>query len=73
MQQENDDELVTTALAEEQGTLTREDDVINNPAVRLVDSIIKEAIPFRASDLHIEPFEKVVKVRYRIDGDLQQY
>ena len=49
-----------------------ENDVVNNPSVRLVDSIIKEAIPYRASDIHIEPFEKVVKVRYRIDGDLQQ-
>ena len=29
------------------------DEVINNPAVRLVDSIIKEAIPYRASDIHI--------------------
>ena len=50
----------------------REDDVINNPAVRLVDSIVKEAIPYRASDIHIEPFEKKVRVRYRIDGDLQE-
>ena len=48
-----------------------ENDVINNPAVRLVDSVIKEAIPYRASDIHIEPFEKAVRVRYRIDGDLQ--
>lgn len=53
-------------------TISNEDEVINNPAVRLVDSIIKEAIPFRASDIHIEPFEKIVKVRYRIDGDLQE-
>ena len=52
-------------------TVSKEDEVINNPAVRLVDSVIKEAIPYRASDIHIEPFEKVVKVRYRIDGDLQ--
>ncbi len=51
--------------------ISNENDVINNPAVRLVDSIIKEAIPYRASDIHIEPFEKKVKVRYRIDGDLQ--
>ncbi|MBE6539838.1 MAG: type II/IV secretion system protein [Ruminococcaceae bacterium] len=50
----------------------QEDDVINNPAVRLVDSIIKEAVPYRASDIHIEPFEKNVRVRYRIDGDLQE-
>ena len=47
------------------------DDVINNPSVRLVDSIIREAIPFKASDIHIEPGDHVVKVRYRIDGDLQ--
>jgi len=49
-----------------------ENDVVNNPSVRLVDSVIKEAVPYRASDIHIEPFEKVVKVRYRIDGDLQE-
>lgn len=49
-----------------------ENDAINNPSVRLVDSIIKEAVPYRASDIHIEPFEKVVKVRYRVDGDLQE-
>ena len=51
--------------------VSSESDVINNPAVRLVDSVIKEAIPYRASDIHIEPFEKIVRVRYRIDGDLQ--
>lgn len=55
----------------EGSAISSEGDVINNPAVRLVDSIIKEAIPYRASDIHIEPFEKTVKVRYRIDGDLQ--
>ena len=49
-----------------------EGEVVNNPSVRLVDSIIKEAVPYRASDIHIEPFEKNVKVRYRIDGDLQE-
>ena len=53
-------------------TVSSDNEVINNPAVRLVDSIIKEAIPFRASDIHIEPFEHKVKVRYRVDGDLQE-
>lgn len=51
-------------------TPKEEEEISNAPAVRLVDSIIKEAIPFRASDIHIEPFENIVKVRYRIDGDL---
>lgn len=44
--------------------------VQNAPAVRFVDSIIKEAIPLRASDIHIEPGDEKVVVRYRIDGDL---
>ncbi|MDD4291282.1 MAG: GspE/PulE family protein [Clostridia bacterium] len=42
------------------------------PTVRLVDSIIKEAIPLRASDIHIEPYETTVRVRYRIDGVMQE-
>lgn len=60
-----------SAMQKGESAVSSENDVINNPAVRLVDSIIKEAIPYRASDIHIEPFEKEVKVRYRIDGDLQ--
>lgn len=47
-----------------------EEDVLNTPSVQLLDSIIKEAIAFRASDIHIEPNDKLVKVRYRVDGDL---
>ena len=40
------------------------------PIVRLVDLMIKEALQLRASDIHIEPFEEVVRIRYRIDGVL---
>nr|MBE6545141.1 type II/IV secretion system protein [Oscillospiraceae bacterium] len=67
---EKTDKLIT-ALGGDM-TVSSDNDVINNPAVRLVDSVIKEAIPFRASDIHIEPFEHKVKVRYRVDGDLQE-
>lgn len=65
-------EQIIAAHRGEDATAVQEDDVINNPAVRLVDSVIKEAIPYRASDIHIEPFERSVRVRYRIDGDLQE-
>jgi len=41
------------------------------PAIRLVNSIIIEAIRLRASDIHIQPRAKSVAVRYRIDGVLQ--
>jgi len=66
------DKKIFSKLGEESSSIASSDDVISNPSVRLVDSIIKEAIPYRASDIHIEPFEKIVKVRYRIDGDLQE-
>ncbi len=47
--------------------------VINNaPVVKLVNSIIKQAIKLQASDIHIEPFESKLRVRFRIDGDLQE-
>src|SRR4029453_16902332 len=39
------------------------------PVVRLVQLIIGEAVELRASDIHIEPFEDRVRVRYRIDGN----
>ncbi|MCA9100119.1 MAG: GspE/PulE family protein [Pirellulales bacterium] len=50
-----------------------EDDVVDEssaPIVRLVQMIISEAVQLRASDIHIEPFEDRVRVRYRIDGVL---
>ena len=40
------------------------------PIVRLVHLIVSEAVQLRASDIHIEPFEDRVRVRYRIDGVL---
>jgi type IV pilus assembly protein PilB len=46
------------------------EDVQTAPAVRLTNSIITEAIAIRASDVHIEPFEAYVAVRYRVDGVL---
>lgn len=68
---ESDKKLFENIKTSNATTMTM-DDVVNNPSVRLVDSVIKEAIPYRASDIHIEPFEKQVRVRYRIDGDLQE-
>ena len=69
---EKDKEIFSSRSLTDTDAVVKADDVINNPSVRLVDSIIKEAIPYRASDIHIEPFEKDVRVRYRIDGDLQE-
>ena len=42
------------------------------PGIRLVNLIMQRAVEARASDIHIEPFENRLKVRYRIDGVLQE-
>ncbi|MBQ2917328.1 MAG: type II/IV secretion system protein [Clostridia bacterium] len=42
----------------------------NTDTTGLVDTIIKTAMKKRASDIHIEPLEKEIRVRYRIDGEL---
>ncbi|MCT4565299.1 MAG: ATPase, T2SS/T4P/T4SS family [Maledivibacter sp.] len=48
------------------------DEINNAPVVRLVNSIIKQAVKSKASDIHIEPFESKIRVRFRIDGNLQE-
>ncbi len=51
----------------------REDaQVLSAPAVRLASAIIAEAVKARASDVHIEPQDSNVRVRYRIDGVLRE-
>ncbi len=51
------------------GSLSGEDDA---PIIRLVQVIISEAIRLRASDIHLEPLESRFRLRYRIDGNLQE-
>lgn len=48
------------------------EDINNSPIVLLVKTIIEQAVRQRASDIHIEPFEKQIRVRYRVDGLLKE-
>lgn len=67
---EKDDlEILSSAVAETQDIM----DMANEaPIIRLVNTIIHQAVDGRASDIHIEPYEKDLIVRYRIDGILYQ-
>ncbi|NRT73598.1 GspE/PulE family protein [Clostridium beijerinckii] len=47
------------------------DTVKNAPVVKMVEYLFKNSIELNASDIHIEPFENEVRIRYRIDGKLQ--
>ncbi len=40
--------------------------------IRFVNQVLGDAISLRASDIHVEPFEHELRIRYRIDGLLQE-
>jgi type IV pilus assembly protein PilB len=44
----------------------------NAPVVKLVNTLLAEAVKMGASDIHIEPYERNLRVRYRVDGILQE-
>ncbi|NQW16535.1 MAG: type II/IV secretion system protein [Chloroflexi bacterium] len=49
-----------------------EDDDADSPVVRAIDTLIAQAAKARATDIHIEPMEQALRVRFRIDGLLQE-
>lgn len=61
----------TETVEEDMGGDTETDDS-SAPIVRLVNLMITEAVQLRASDIHVEPFEERVRIRYRIDGVLHE-
>ncbi len=64
-----DFEILSTSIDETEDIL----DMANEaPIIRLVNTIITQAVNDRASDIHVEPYEKDLIVRYRIDGILYQ-
>src|SRR5438477_2361220 len=65
-------DLVLHPQAEPDELVVSEAEASQRPVVRLVDLIISEGILSRSSDIHIEPEEGGVAVRYRIDGVLRQ-
>jgi len=56
---------------EEEGKKELEKQAKELPIIKIVDTLLKHAILQRASDVHIEPMEKEVLIRYRIDGILR--
>jgi len=64
---EEDRDLILSAV-EETGDLL--DDTSDAPIIKLVNLMLSQAVKARASDIHIEPYQKKLKVRYRLDGIL---
>jgi type IV pilus assembly protein PilB len=70
LQEFTDTAIDFTETAIEQAAAQDQDDLSDAPVVKLVNLIITEAVQLRASDIHVEPFEDRVRIRYRIDGRL---
>ena len=59
---------VEVAETEQEGGIIGE---VEAPIIKLVNGILVNAMKVGASDIHIEPYETVFRIRYRVDGDLQ--
>lgn len=70
------DEVFESMITEEEDTAIEEEDisslVADSPVVKLVNSIISDAVKRGASDIHFEPFERYIRIRFRIDGVLHE-
>jgi MSHA biogenesis protein MshE len=72
---ENIAEELEGELSEDQFSLSgagTTEEGASSPVARLLQSIMEDAVQVRASDVHIEPDESVLRIRYRVDGELQE-
>ncbi|MBF0412783.1 MAG: type II secretion system ATPase GspE [Desulfamplus sp.] len=67
---ENMEENGTTIIKAIEETSDLLDNTSDAPVIRLVNHIISQSVKANASDIHIEPFQDTIKIRYRIDGIL---
>ncbi|UCD62791.1 MAG: type IV-A pilus assembly ATPase PilB [Candidatus Zixiibacteriota bacterium] len=70
LEEDTDLEVVSDEEAPSESDLLSQ--IQDKPLVKLVDSIIADAIRMGASDIHFEMYEKRIRVRYRVDGDLRE-
>ncbi len=69
---DDDDVEVIEAREEEIGEAALQAQVEDAPVVKLINGILTDAVLKGVSDVHIEPYEKELRVRYRLDGALQE-
>jgi type IV pilus assembly protein PilB len=67
-----DDIEVVEETEEEVSVAALQAQIDDAPVVKLINGILTDAVVRGASDIHIEPYEKELRVRYRIDGALQE-
>ncbi len=68
-------EFVQSQMKKTEDTVSTEDqeDVEDQPIIKFVNNMIAEAVRQRVSDIHLEPQEKKLVIRFRVDGKLIKY
>lgn len=61
-----------TEVSDVEESVKIDEKTLEAPVVKLVNTILTKAIQYKASDIHLEPYEKSFRVRFRIDGVLQE-
>ena len=61
----------TKSIKNSKATAEDINEVNSAPVVKMIDYMFKNSVEMKASDIHIEPFEREIRIRYRIDGKLQ--
>lgn len=64
------DDIIQLGSIDGDAMIVSNDEINSAPVAKIVSAIIRHAVEARASDIHIEPYEKESRVRYRIDGIL---
>ncbi|MFZ4648863.1 MAG: GspE/PulE family protein [Patescibacteria group bacterium] len=67
---EEGEDLIQLKSGDDETVSVSGEDINSAPVAKIVSAIIRHAVEARASDIHIEPYEKESRVRYRIDGIL---
>jgi type IV pilus assembly protein PilB len=67
---EESNETFTTTMQVEAEVVDEEAAADEGPIVKFVNAMLTDAIRLRASDIHIEPYEKRFRIRFRVDGGL---
>ncbi|MEZ5651067.1 MAG: type IV-A pilus assembly ATPase PilB [Burkholderiaceae bacterium] len=67
-----DDELDVDVVEGETNTAAANEDVDDAPVVKFLQKVLMDAIQSGASDIHMEPYEKFYRIRFRIDGELRE-
>ena len=57
---------------DDEDIIDKEADIDDGPIIKFVNAMLAEAIKLKASDIHVEPYEKRLRIRFRIDGTLHE-